>query len=271
MAGERMQATMVHRGVEIRLQMSASEIPFRNETMNPSADIFATTRWTMVRAAGDGLSSAADEALETLCETYWFPLYAYVRRHGCSKEDAEDLTQAFFAKLLERRDIAGLKQENGRFRAFLLASLKHFLANERDRAGRLKRGGNITHLSLDWRSADTQFQIADSSQIPPDAAYDREWAVALLERVFSKLREEAVADGKVERFEQLKSCLTMGKGEIPYASAAAALSMDAGAVRVAAHRLRKRYRELLKAEVAQTLSDPAMVEDELAVLLGAFG
>ena len=228
---------------------------------------FATTRWTMVRAA---VASGVD-ALESLCTAYWFPLYAYVRRHGYSKEDAEDLTQAFFAKLLERQDFAGLKQENGRFRAFMLAALKNFLSNERDRAGRLKRGGNITHLSLDWQSADTQFQIVDGGQIPPDAAYDREWAVALLERVISKLREESVTDGKEERFEQLKSYLTMEKGEIPYATAAAALAMDEGAVRVAVHRLRKRYRELLRNEVADTLADPAMVEEELAVLLGAFG
>jgi len=227
---------------------------------------FATTRWTMVRAAG---ASAAD-ALEALCTAYWFPLYAYVRRHGFSKEDAEDLTQAFFAKLLERQDFAGLKQENGRFRAFLLAALKNFLSNERDRAGRMKRGGNITHFSLDWQSADTQFQIADRGQVPPDAAYDREWAVALLERVISKLREESLAEGKAERFDQLKSYLTMGKGEIPYVTAAIALGMDEGTVRVAVHRLRKRYRELLRSEVADTLSDPAMVDEELAVLLGAF-
>ena len=220
----------------------------------------------MVRAAG----ASADDALESLCAAYWFPLYAYVRRHGYSKENAEDLTQAFFAKLLERQDFAGLKQENGRFRAFLLAALKNFLSNERDRAGRLKRGGNITHFSLDWQNADAQFQIADGGQLSPDAAYDREWAVALLERVISKLRAEYVADGKGERFEQLKSHLTVGKGEIPYAAAAAALSMESGAVRVAVHRLRKRYRELLRNEVADTLSDPAMVEGELAVLLGAF-
>ena len=227
---------------------------------------FATTRWTMVRAAG---ASSAD-ALESLCAAYWFPLYAYVRRHGFSKEDAEDLTQAFFAKLLERQDIAGLKRENGRFRAFLLAAMKHFLANERDRAGRLKRGGNITHFPLDWRSADARFQIADTGQTAPDAAYDREWAVALLARVVGRLGEEAAAEGKAERFERMKPFLTMGKGEMPYASAAAELSMDEGAVRVAAHRLRKRYRELLKEEIAHTLSDPAMVEEELAVLLGAF-
>jgi RNA polymerase sigma-70 factor (ECF subfamily) len=228
---------------------------------------FATTRWTMVRAAG----ASADDALESLCTAYWFPLYAYVRRHGFSKEDSEDLTQAFFAKLLERQDFAGLKRENGRFRAFLLAALKNFLSNERDRAGRLKRGGNITHFSLDWQSADTQFQIADSGQIPPDAAYDREWAVALLERVISNLRVESVADGKGERFEQLKSYLTVGKGDIPYSSASAALAIDEGSLRVAVHRLRKRYREVLRREVADTLADPAMVDEELAVLLGAFG
>ncbi|MCU0776583.1 MAG: sigma-70 family RNA polymerase sigma factor [Akkermansiaceae bacterium] len=227
---------------------------------------FATTRWTMVRDAG----ATAGDALESLCTAYWFPLYAYVRRHGFSKEDAEDLTQAFFAKLLERRDFAGLKQENGRFRAFLLAALKNFLSNERDRAGRLKRGGNITHLSLDWRSADTQFQIADGSQVSPDAAFDREWAVALLERVVVRLGGEFAAEGKMERFERIKPFLTMGRGEIPHASAAAELGMDEGALRVAVHRLRKRYRELLREEIAHTLSDPAMVEEEMKVLLGAF-
>lgn len=230
-------------------------------------DLFATTRWTLVRAAGE----SAGEALESVCAAYWYPLYAYVRRHGFSKEDAEDLTQAFFAKLLERRDIAGLRRENGRFRAFLLAALKNFMANERDRAGRLKRGGNITHFPLNWQSADTQFQVADRGQIPPDAAFDREWAVALLERVIARLRKECAAEGKTERFEHLKPYLTAGKGEISYATAAATLSLDEGAVRVAVHRMRKRYRELLRDEVADTLSDPAMVDEELAALSGAFG
>lgn len=220
----------------------------------------------MVRAAG----ASADDALESLCTAYWFPLYAYVRRHGFSKEDAEDLTQAFFAKLLERQDFAGLKKESGRFRAFLLAALKNFLSNERDRVGRLKRGGNITHFSLDWQSADTQFQIADLGQMPPDAAYDRERAVALLEKVIARLREEAVADGKAERFEKLKPYLTAEKNEIPYATAAEEMAMDAGALRVSVHRLRKRYREMLRNEVADTLADSAMVDEELAVLLGAF-
>jgi RNA polymerase sigma-70 factor (ECF subfamily) len=234
-------------------------------------ELFATTRWTMVRAAGDQASPQVDEALESLCGAYWYPLYAYVRRHGFSKEDAEDLTQAFFAKLLERRDFAGLKQENGRSRAFLLAALKNFMANERDHAGRLKRGGAITHFPLDCQSGETQFQIADRTMRSPDEAYDREWAVALLEQVIVRLREEWAAEGKADRFEQMKIFLTVGKGEIPHAEKAAELGMEETALRVAVHRMRKRYRELLRREVAQTLADPAMVEEELAVLLGAFG
>jgi DNA-directed RNA polymerase specialized sigma24 family protein len=233
---------------------------------DPSDGFFSTTRWTVVRAAG---ASAAD-ALESLCTAYWFPLYAYVRRHGFSKEDAEDLTQAFLAKLLERQDFAALKQENGRFRAFLLAALKNFLANERDRAGRQKRGGNITHFPLDWQSADTQFQIADRRQIPPDAAYDREWAVALLERVISTLREEFVLSGNGVHFEQMKIFLTTEREGIRYADKASELGMNEAALRVSVHRLRKRYRELLRREVAHTLSDPTMIEEELGVLLSAF-
>jgi RNA polymerase sigma factor (sigma-70 family) len=234
-------------------------------------DFFATTRWTIVLAAGDSGTPQSADALEALCQAYWFPLYAYVRRRGHTKEDAEDLTQAFFADLLGRRDFAKADSGKGRFRAFLLASLKHFLANERDKAQRLKRGGAITHFSLDWQSADTQFQISDSSKPSPDQAFDREWAVVLLEQVIVRLRDEWTADGKAERFEQMKIFLTSGKGEISYAQAASDLRMDEGALRVAVHRLRKRYRELLRHEVGHTLSDPAMVEEELAVLLGAFG
>lgn len=246
--------------------------PWGRETtaMNAADGFFATTRWTVVRAAGEMESPQVDVALESLCSAYWFPLYAYVRRHGFSREEAEDMTQAFFAKLLERRDFAGLVKENGRFRAFLLAALKHFMANERDKAGRLKRGGTITHLSLDWQSADTQFQIADGRQIQPDEAFDREWALALLERVIARLRDDWAAEGKTGRFEQLKIFLTSGKGEMRYAEVAASIGMDEGTLRVTVHRLRKSYRAMLREEVAGTLSDPAMVDEELAVLLTAF-
>lgn len=235
-----------------------------------SNDFFATTRWTIVLAAGDSDTPPSAEALESLCGAYWFPIYSYVRRRGYVKEDAEDLTQAFFADLLERRDFAKAESGRGRFRAYLLASLKHFLANEWDKSRRLKRGGNITHFPLDWQSADAQFQIADPTMLSPDEVFDREWATALLERVIVRLRDEWAEEGKAERFDRMKGFLTVAKGEISYAQAAAEAETEEGALRVAVHRLRKRYRALLREEVAQTLADPAMVADEIAALLGAF-
>ncbi len=222
-------------------------------------------------AAGGAATQGGEDALECLCQAYWFPLYAYVRRRGHGKEDAEDLTQAFFADLLRRRDFSRTDAERGKFRAFLLASLKNFLANERDRSQRLKRGGGVVHFQLDWRDADERFGIADGTATGPDEAFDREWAVALLERVLDQLRTEWVADGKGDRFDRMKGFLTSAQGEIPHAEVAAQLAMEEGALRVAVHRMRKRYRELLRNEVGHTLADPAMVKEELAVLLGAFG
>ena len=235
------------------------------------ADIFATTHWTVVLAAGRRRTAPeADRALEELCRTYWYPLYAYVRRQGHSKEDAEDLTQGFFARFLERNYLEGLSSEKGRFRAFLLAALKHFLANEHDRAGRQKRGGGVAPLSLDWQDADARYQIDPADQLSPDKLYDRAWATTLLEQVIARLREECAAEGKGQIFEQLKPFLTMGKSDIPYAQAAASLGLNEGAARVAVHRLRKRYRELLRQEIAQTLSEPADLEEELRALFLAF-
>jgi RNA polymerase sigma-70 factor (ECF subfamily) len=175
-------------------------------------DIFATTRWTVVLAAGGGSTPQSDHALEELCGTYWFPLYAYVRRRGSSKEDAEDLTQQFFARFLEKNYLNGLDAGRGRFRAFLLAALKHFMANEWDRARAQKRGGGAVHLSLDWQTADTQFQIASASETSPDKAFDREWAVALLGKVIERLAAESAAGGSAAQFEALKVFLTAGRG-----------------------------------------------------------
>jgi RNA polymerase sigma-70 factor (ECF subfamily) len=234
------------------------------------SDIFATTRWTVVLAAGQRHTPQSDHALEELCRVYWFPLYAYVRRRGYSREDAEDLTQAFFARFLEKNYLDRLSAERGRFRAFLLASLKHFLANEWDKSQRQKRGGAAAHLSLDWQSADTQFQIAAEPESSPDKAFDREWAVALLEKVIERLRAEQTAAGRAEQFEQLKVFLAAAKGTVPHAEVAKALCIDEGAVRVAAHRLRKRYRQLLRDEIAHTLADPAQVDEEMRSLFGAF-
>ena len=233
-------------------------------------DVFATTHWTVVLAAGQRRSPQADHALEELCRTYWFPLYAYIRRHGHAKEDAEDLTQAFFARLLEKNFLAHLDSEKGRFRAFLLAALKHFLANEWDKSRTQKRGGGQTPLSLDWQTADTNFQVAAANEPSPDRAFDREWAVALLAKVIGRLQNECAAEGRGRQFAELKVFLTAGKGELAHAAAAHKLGLGETAVRVAVHRLRKRYRALLRDEIAQTLANPAMVDEEMQALFGAF-
>jgi RNA polymerase sigma-70 factor (ECF subfamily) len=233
-------------------------------------DVFATTHWTVVLAAGQQHTSQSDGALEQLCRTYWFPLYAYVRRRGHSKPDAEDLTQAFFARLLEKNFLARLDDEKGKFRAFLLASLKHFLANEWDKARTQKRGGGAAHLSLDWQTADTKFQVADMNEPSPDKAFDREWALALLAKVIERLQSECAADGKAKLFEQLKIFLMADKGETAQSDVAQALGMEEGAVRVAIHRLRKRYRLLLRDEISQTLMNAAQVDEEMRALFGAF-
>ena len=233
-------------------------------------DIFATTHWTVVLAAGKISSPASQHALDELCQTYWFPLYAYVRRRGYAKADAEDLVQAFFARLLEKNFFANADSEKGKFRAFLLASLKHFLANEWDKSQAQKRGGGAAHLSLDWQTADTKFQVAATNEPSPDKAFDREWALALLAKVIERLRKECEADGKIKLFDQLKMCLTAGKADSAQVEVAKVLEMEEGAVRVAIHRLRKRYRVLLRDEIAQTLTDESQVDAEMQALFGAF-
>jgi RNA polymerase sigma-70 factor (ECF subfamily) len=242
-------------------------------TSDPGAprDHFVTTRWTVVLSAGRKSSPKADRALEELCRVYWFPLYAYVRRRGHTREDAEDLTQAFFARFLEKNYLEGLSAERGRFRAFLLASLKHFLANEWDKSQRQKRGGGIPHLSLDWQGADERYHLDPPDESgSPDRLFDREWAVALLGKVIESLQTECESEGRAEQFAGMKTFLTVGKGAISYADAAKVLGLDEGAARVAVHRLRKRYRQLLRDEISQTLTDPAQVDEEMRALFGAF-
>ncbi len=234
------------------------------------ADLFLTTRWTVVLSAGRQSSPHADRALAELCQIYWYPLYAYVRRQGRTKEDAEDLTQAFFARFLAKNYLEGLSAERGRFRAFLLASLKHFLANERDRSQRQKRGGGLEHLSLDWQSADERFHLDPADPTSPDRLFDREWALSLLARVIVRLEEECRRAGRGQVFEQARNFLTVGQETIPYAEAARQLGLEEGALRVTVHRLRKRYRELLREEIGQTLADPAQVQEEMRALLETF-
>jgi DNA-directed RNA polymerase specialized sigma24 family protein len=222
-----------------------------------------------VLAAGRGSSKQAHVALEELCRTYWYPLYAYVRRQGHSREDAEDLTQGFFARLLEKNYLEGVTSDKGKFRAFLLVTLKRFLANEWDHARCQKRGGGVPALSLDWQDADTRYQINPADHLSPDKLYDRAWAVIVLERVVTRLRDENEAEGRTGLYEQLKPFLMMGKSEILYGQAAATLKMTEGAVRVAVHRLRRRYRELLRAEISQTLANPAQADEEMQALFNA--
>lgn len=238
--------------------------------MNTPAEYFATTHWTVVLAAGRQSSPQANVALEELCNTYWYPLYAYVRRQGRSKEDAEDLTQSFFARFLEKNYLEGVAQEKGRFRAFLLAALKHFLANDWDRAHAKKRGAGIPPLPLDWHDAEARYGIETVDQLSPDKLYDRAWAMTLLERVIRRLRDENVADGRSKLFDTLKPFLMLGKSAIPYAQAASELNLSEGAVRVAVHRLRQRYRQLLREEISQTLSSAEQLDDEIAALFSAF-
>lgn len=239
-------------------------------TPSGSSDVFATTRWTLVLAAGQRASPESDAALDALCRAYWYPLYAYVRRRGYTREDAEDLTQGFFARFLARNDLEHLRSERGRFRAFLLAALKHYLANEYDRATCRKRGGATPLLSLDWHAAEERFQSEPAGEQSPDRIYDREWAVALLERVLERLRDECAARGLAAWFDVLRPFLAIGKGAMSYRDAATQLTSTEGAVRVTVHRLRRRYRELLREEIAGTLADPAQVEEELRALFQSF-
>jgi RNA polymerase sigma factor (sigma-70 family) len=254
------------------LSPTISEVTSEHSSQPSSApgDIFATTHWTVVLAAGQRHTPQSDHALEQLCRTYWFPLYAYVRRRGHNRQDAEDSVQAFFARFLAKNYLAGLNAERGRFRAFLLASLKHFLINEWKKSQRLKRGGGEKNLSLDWQTADAKFQVAATNEPSPDKAFDREWALALLAKVIDALQKECEADGKAKLFEQLKIFLMAGKAESAQSETAKILGMEEGAVRVAIHRLRKRYRQLLRDEIAQTLTDPAQVDEEMRALFGAF-
>ena len=222
----------------------------------------------MVVAAGNANPSAP--ALDTLCRAYWYPLYAYVRHKGAGHEDAEDLTQAFFVRFMEKGFLDGLTAEKGKFRAYLLAALKHFMCNEWDRAACRKRGGGQAPLSLDWRSADTRYSIEPADNLSPDKLYDRAWATALLEKVLIRLREECHAEGKIELFDKLKLFLMTGKGDIPFASVATEMSQSEGYVRVAVHRLRQRYRTLLRNEIGRTLANPEMIREEMNALFQAF-
>jgi DNA-directed RNA polymerase specialized sigma24 family protein len=230
---------------------------------------FETTEWSLVVAAGGDDSAAARAALSTLCEIYWYPLYAYIRRRGTGPEDARDLTQAFFAALIARRDLRDLDRTRGRFRAFLLASLQHFLANEAERRHAKKRGGGTVTLSLDLDQAEGRYRVEPASAATPEHLYERRWALTVINRVLARLRAEFEIEGRGREFDALKSCLLGEAAPGGYAALSARLGTSEGAVKVAVHRLKRRFQAGLKRDVAATVASPDDVRDEIRYLIRA--
>ncbi len=232
-----------------------------------AAPMFASTRWSLVVAAR-GSSPPARDALAELCRLYWYPLYAYVRRKGHNHVEAEDLTQEFFTRLLERDDLAAVDPGRGRFRSFLLAACNHFLSNQRDHDRAQKRGGGRQPLPLDFTDAERRYVAEPGHDQTPERLFERRWALTVLDRVLQRLQQDYEEAGKGRFFERLKGQLA-GETAGSYAEVAAELGLTAGAVKVATHRLRQRYRDLLRDEIAQTLADPAAVDDEIRALFTA--
>jgi RNA polymerase sigma factor (sigma-70 family) len=233
---------------------------------NPSAGSnrqFATTRWSIVRVAGRRSSPDSRQALQSLCESYWYPLYAYVRRRVSDINDAQDLTQAFFAELLTKNYVGSATVERGRFRAFLLTALKHFLSKEWEKAKAQKRGGGKPPIPLDFETANSRYLFEPERGLTPEQIYDREWAVALLGRIMQRLESEFVESGKPRQFEELKGYLIGEQDGVTYSDVGAKLGITEAAAKMAAHRLRRRYRELLREEIAETVTGPDEVEDEI--------
>lgn len=228
---------------------------------------FATTQWSLVLRANRS-SDSSTAALQTLCQRYWYPLYAYVRRRGVAAHEAQDLTQEFFARLLEKNSLAAASPDRGRFRAFLLTSLKNFLTNEWEKAQAQKRGGGQPAISLQLNldSAESRLSLEPTHNLTPDRCFERQWALLLLELVVKRLQEEHTAAGKGQQFELLKEALAGGAERLAYASIASELKVSEEAARQAASRLRKRYREILREEVSHTVERPEDVDDEIRSL-----
>jgi RNA polymerase sigma factor (sigma-70 family) len=222
-----------------------------------------TTHWSAVAAAGRNDTPRAQAALEMLCQAYWYPLYAHVRRRGHSVEDAQDLTQEFFARVLEGNWLARADQSKGRFRTFLLMALERFLANEWDKARALKRGGGRHPVPVQLETAETRYGVEPPDERTPEQAFEYRWAVTLLDEVLKRLEADFSNKGETALFAALKPCLVGDRASQPYAELAAQLGMSESAIKVAVHRLRQRYRELLRAEIANTVLSPADVNGEM--------
>lgn len=248
----------------------------RTPTSSPSgggipnaSPVFVTTRWTVVLTARDKALPQSQQALESLCRAYWYPLYAYVRRLGYQSADAQDLTQEFFARLLAKEWLTSADREKGRFRTFLVVALKRFLANEWDRAHREKRGGQAPHFRLDTQLAEARYQFEPAFELNADGLYERRWALTLLETTMTRLRQELRQTNAVSEFERLKGFLTVDKSAISYADLARDLGTSEGAARVAVHRLRRRFRKIFREEVEHTITASEDVDEELRQLFRA--
>ena len=232
-----------------------------------STSRFQTTSWSLVAAAAGRPTTQARAALATLCKTYWHPVYSFVRRSGYQPDQAQDLTQGFFMVLLEKNYVGDADRQRGRFRSFLLTSVKHFLANERDRAQALKRGGGQLLVPVDWIEAEGWYAPTAIELSTPESLFERRWALSLLAQVMVRLREEFAQSGKAEQFETMSAFLNCDPEGAPYEPVAAELGMSAGALRVAVHRMRRAYRKILRAEIAETVSTPEEIDEEIRFLL----
>lgn len=251
----------------IFLETMSESNPMHTTTAAP-LQLFPPTRWSVVLAATREPSVEAAAALETICRAYWYPLYAFVRRSGSSRHDAQDLTQEFFRHLLEKRWLAAADREKGRLRTFLVTALKRFMAKEWRYASAQKRGGGQVQVPLDTTFAESCYAADGKSQLAPDAVFDREWALTLLELTMQRLEAEFGVAGKAGEFAVLKSCLAAARRSIDYGDVAAKLSLSEGAARVAVHRMRKRFRELYREEITHTLPDQADLDAEMRHLAG---
>lgn len=229
--------------------------------------VFVTTHWSIVLAAGLDSSRNAQAALEQLCRTYWYPLYTYVRRRGYSPHDAEDLTQSFFARLLEKDGLAKADRERGRFRTFLITSMNHLLADEWDKSRRQKRGGGQSIVSFDAATAEERYQLEPHDLSDPLAVFERRWVAMLMNAVLTRLEQEYCETGRRELFTRLKDFIAGDRGQISYAEAGRQIHLSENAVKQAVHRLRRRYRQLFRDEVAQTVVNPTEIDDEVRHIL----
>ena len=238
-----------------------------NSSMNQGGR-FTTTRWSVVLAAGSGDSPAAKEALELLCKIYWKPICTFLKCDGNSREDAEDFTQGFFVRFLERNDIAGVNHEKGRFRTFLLVALRNYVSEQRKRARAQKRGGGKPHVSLDDASDENGLRFEPADYMDAERCYERDWAITVLQQTATRLEKECCAKGKAALYEALMAYEMEDHATRSYAKVAEKVGKSASAVKADFHRIRCRHQELLQEEVANTVSDPAEIADELRYLLG---